>query len=257
MPYVFDFQNTLIEVTYPQIEVDIQDLINEIRTAEAEIVPGINFPKIANASGKETLTTVSGGTISVGITVDLQNGWQLHFWPSGYVATIAGGNLVGGPAGDPVAYSADVQVLLVQSASATLVTTAAGGGGLDQEEHDQLMGLPDEDTIASGVWVYYDRSLTQEIVASGGGLTQEEHDHLLALDTTGIATLQTSIEDVLGLTGENTRWSGMAFDSNNYLISAVITHYTDNTLSVEREKWQLTASYDSEGRITNYEFKEY
>ena len=167
--------------------------------------------------------------------------------------------------------------------------TTAGGSGLSQEEHDQLMALPDEDeiadqvwdethadhltvgstgeslshldvdvsSVASGVWGYSDRSLTQSVTVSGGGLTQEEHDHLLALDTSGIPALQTSIEDALGLAGENTVWSGMAFDSNNYLISAVITHYTDNTLAVEREKWQLTASYDAQGRITSYQFKEY
>jgi hypothetical protein len=49
----------------------------------------------------------------------------------------------------------------------------------------------------------------------------------------------------------------MAFDSNDNLISAVITQYTDDTLTVERKKWQLTATYDLNSRLTAYQLKEY
>ena len=38
---------------------------------------------------------------------------------------------VGGPGGDPIAYSAGVQTLLIQSAASTVVT-ADGGAGIDQ-----------------------------------------------------------------------------------------------------------------------------
>ena len=227
MAYVFDFQNTLIEITSPQTDVDIQELIDEIRTAEAT-TEGMAYAKIANAAGKESL----GPGITVGITVELQNGWQLHFWEGAYVATIAGGNLVGGPAGNPVAYTNDVQVVLVQSANATIVST--GGSALTQEEHDELFA------IADTVW--------DEPVAShtSVGSTGKALDDLL-----------TNIVDSLGVSGENTKWSGMAFDSNDNLISAVITQYTDNTLTVERKKWQLTATYDLNSRLTTYQLKEY
>jgi len=227
MAYVFDFQNTLIEITSPQTDVDIQELINEIRTVEAS-VQGIAYPRIANAAGKESL----GAGVEVGITVELLNSWQLHFWAGSYTATIAGGNLVGGLAGDPVAYTAGVQVVLIQSAASTIVST--GGSALTQEEHDELFA------VADNVW---DEVLSGHSLAGSAGKT--------------LSDVLTGVEDSLGISGENNKWSGMAFDANNNLISAVITQYTDNTLTVERKKWQLTANYDLNSRLTNYELKEY
>jgi len=52
--------------------------------------------------------------------------WQLRFPSGNYVARVAGGNLVGGPSGDPIAYTAGVQTLLIQSAASTVVTTGGG-----------------------------------------------------------------------------------------------------------------------------------
>jgi hypothetical protein len=227
MAYVFDFQNTLIEITSPQTDVDIQELIDEIRTVESS-AQGIAYPRIANAAGKESL----GAGVEVGITVELLNGWQLHFWAGSYTATIAGGNLVGGPAGDPIAYTAGVQVVLIQSAASTIVST--GGSALTQEEHDKLFAVADD------VW---DEPLAGHSLAGSTGKA--------------LTDVLASVEDSLGVSGENTEWTGMAFDSNDNLISAVITQYTDNTLAVERKKWQLTATYDLNSRLTAYQLKEY
>ena len=135
MAYVFDFENNLIEIMSPQTTVDIQDLINAIRTAEATEV-GVGYDKIADASGKES----RGGGITSGITVKLLN-WQLHFWPGDYTATISGGNLVGGVSNDTVAYSAGVQVIMLQAIDSTIVTVSTGSG-LSTEEHDALMAVP-------------------------------------------------------------------------------------------------------------------
>jgi hypothetical protein len=137
MAYAFDQVNALIEVTAPQNAVDVQDLINAIRDEEAS-ERGITYDSIAKASGKESL----GEGIKIGLTVQLLGNWQCHFWPGAYIAKIAGGNLVGGPGGDPVAYSEGVQVLLIQSAASTVVETTGGtggsGSGLTQEERDRL-----------------------------------------------------------------------------------------------------------------------
>jgi len=130
MAFVFDFATRLIEITAPQTDVAVQDLINAIRDAEAS-QEGINYVQIARASGKESL----GGDVSVGITVELLGDWQLHFWAGNYIARVSGGNLVGGPGGDPIAYSQGVQVLLVQSAASTVVLT---GSGLSQSQADLL-----------------------------------------------------------------------------------------------------------------------
>ena len=124
MALSFDFDNRQINVSSPQTTVDIQDLINEIRTQEASEL-GITHPLIAGSSGKESL----GGSISVGMTVELINDWQLLFWSGAYQAEVSGGNLVGGIAANPVAYSANVQVIRILSANATLVEGGGGGGG--------------------------------------------------------------------------------------------------------------------------------
>ncbi len=135
MAYSVDFASNLIEVTFPQAEVLAQDLINAIRDAEAS-EKGILYGQIARASGKETL----GPSVAVGITVELLGDWQLHFWPGNYIAKVAGGNLVGGPGSDPIAYSAGVQVLLIQSAASTVIATGGGGaaGALTQAQEDAL-----------------------------------------------------------------------------------------------------------------------
>ena len=62
--------------------------------------------------------------MQVGITVELLGSWQLLFQPGSYIARVAGGNLIGGPGGDPIAYSEGVQTLLIQSAASTVVTTS-------------------------------------------------------------------------------------------------------------------------------------
>jgi hypothetical protein len=133
MGFAFDHVNTIIEVTAPQNAVDVQSLLNAIREEEAS-ERGIVHDSIATASGKEPL----GEGVATGITTNLMGNWQLHFWPGNYIAKIAGGNLVGGPAGDPVAYSSGVQVLLIQSAASTVVMVTTGGSALTTSEHNRL-----------------------------------------------------------------------------------------------------------------------
>jgi hypothetical protein len=150
MALAFNFYTQIIDVLEPQDEVIVQDLINEIRVQEQTPL-GMAFWKIADATGKDDL----GGGVSTGITLTLMPNWQLRFWEGTYTASITGGNLVGGHVTNgPVAYTAGVQVVLVQSAASTLVT---GGSALTTEEHDKLMtGL--DTTVPSGVW--------EEILAS-------------------------------------------------------------------------------------------
>jgi hypothetical protein len=115
-----NFIDKLIYVNPPQDVVEAQELIDEIRTAEAS-VSGITHSKIANAAGKESLA--SG--VQVGITLEIYAPWELRFWDGNYVATIRDGNLVG-TSGIPIAYSSGVQVLMIQSAAATIVTPEGG-----------------------------------------------------------------------------------------------------------------------------------
>ena len=120
MTITVDFSSELIEVA-DQVDVDCQELINAIREAEASAT-GIANDQIAEATGKASL----GAGVSVGITIELLGNWQLHFAEEvgGYIAKIGGGNLVGGPGSDPVAYTSGVQVLLIQSAASTIVSAS-------------------------------------------------------------------------------------------------------------------------------------
>lgn len=121
MAIEIDFDQELINITSPQNTLSCQDLIDAIRAEEASEV-GITRDQIATGSGKESL----GDGVFVGMTLNLIEPWQVKFWSGNYIAKIAGGNLVGGISGDPVAYSTGVQVLLVQSASSTVVVTSDG-----------------------------------------------------------------------------------------------------------------------------------
>lgn len=121
MIYDYDFASKLIDVPFGIDTVNVLDLIDDIRQAEAT-EQGVVYGQIASASGKESL----GGSVSVGVTVNLLDDWQIRFATGNYIAKVSGGNLVGGLGGDPVAYSAGVQVLLVQSAASTVVVTSDG-----------------------------------------------------------------------------------------------------------------------------------
>lgn len=137
-PFTFNFQTTLVEVDAGVVDVDCNVLYDAIKLAQWS-EEGIIYDRIAKGSGLDTL----GPGVQVGITVELLGSWQLSFPAGNYIARVAGGNLIGGPSDDPIAYSAGVQALLIQSANATVVTTGGGGG-----------------TTAADVWSYATRTLT-------------------------------------------------------------------------------------------------
>lgn len=121
MVYDYDFLNKIIDVPYGVSTVTILELLTDIRNAELT-EQGICYGQIATASGGESL----GGSVYVGVTLELLDNWQVRFASGNYIAKIIGGNLVGGIDGDPIAYSSGVQVLLVQSAASTIVITSDG-----------------------------------------------------------------------------------------------------------------------------------
>ena len=116
-PFTFNFSTSLVAVDTGVTDVDCSTLYDAIKLAQAS-EEGIIYDRIGKGSGLDTL----GPGVQVGITVELLGSWQLYFQPGNYVARVAGGNLIGGPSGDPIAYSAGVQALLIQSANSTVVT---------------------------------------------------------------------------------------------------------------------------------------
>lgn len=120
-PFTFDYLTTIIDVDVGVVSVDCIDLYTAIKLAQM-CEEGIIYDTIGAGSGLADL----GGGVQVGLTVELLGNWQLRFPAGNYIAKVSGGNLIGGPGGDPIAYSAGVQTLLIQSAASTVVS---GGGG--------------------------------------------------------------------------------------------------------------------------------
>lgn len=137
-PFTFNFTTSLVAIDNGVTDVDCSTLYDACKLAQAS-EEGIIYDRIAKGSGLDTL----GPGVQVGITVELLGAWQLSFPAGNYIARVAGGNLIGGPGDDPIAYSAGVQALLIQSANATVVTTGGGGGA-----------------TAADVWSYATRTLT-------------------------------------------------------------------------------------------------
>jgi len=194
MLYDYDFINKIVDIPAGTTDVLVLDLINDIRDAEAT-AQGICYGQIASASGSESL----GGGVSVGITVNLLDDWQVRFSTGNYIAKIFGGNLVGGLDGDPVAYSSGVQVLLLQSAASTVVQVSTGSG-LSTEEHDKLMGVPTAAGTASAVWEDTTGAAVATRLAEAWGRLGLDPSAPLATGTTSI-----SFGDiVMAMTGDAT-----------------------------------------------------
>jgi hypothetical protein len=132
-PFTFRFDVSQIDVDVGVNDIDCSALYGAIKQAQAS-EEGIIYERIATGSGLSVL----GPGVQVGLTVELLGSWQLRFPSGNYVARVAGGNFVGGPGGDPIAYTAGVQALLIQSASSTVVNTAGS--------------IPTASQIADAVW---------------------------------------------------------------------------------------------------------
>jgi hypothetical protein len=119
-PFTIDFVEDCIEIDAGVTDIEVIPLWTTIKAAQSS-EEGIIHERIAIGSG---LNTLAAG-VQTGLTVELLGDWQICFPAGNYVARVGGGNLIGGPGGDPIAYSAGVQTLLIQSAASTVVT--AGG----------------------------------------------------------------------------------------------------------------------------------
>lgn len=115
-PFTFNFTTSSIIVDTGVSDIDCFLLYDACKLAQAS-EEGIIYERIAKGSGLDTL----GPGVQVGLTIELLGSWQLKFPEGNYIARVAGGNLIGGPGGDPIAYSAGVQTLLLQSAASTVV----------------------------------------------------------------------------------------------------------------------------------------
>lgn len=160
MATVIDYADFSVHITSPQTAVVVQDLLNDIRTFEADET-GIVHGAIIEASGKESL----GGGVQVGITMKLNDPWQLEFYAGSYRATIDGGNVVTDRAdGNVIKLIANSpQIEILRSAAATIVATGSGVTAQDKldvaaavrtnlgAELLQLTDMAKQDGVVTGV----------------------------------------------------------------------------------------------------------
>lgn len=202
-PFTFNFGTSLINVDSGVTDVDCSALYDAIKLAQAS-EEGIIYARIGKGSGLDAL----GPGVQVGITVELLGSWQLYFQPGNYVARVAGGNLIGGPGGDPIAYSAGVQALLIQSANATVVS-ASGSIPTANEIADTVLKRSTANVEASGVGGAVSlRSLygmiaqgTHNTQVAGNTLTVTKSDDTTVLGTRTVTTDATA-EPIIGINSD-------------------------------------------------------
>ena len=184
-PFTFNFQTTLVEIDSGVVDIDCNVLYDAIKLAQWS-EEGIIYDRIGKGSGLNDL----GPGVQVGITVELLGSWQLKFPAGNYVARVAGGNLIGGPSGDPIAYSAGVQALLIQSANATVVT-ASGSIPTANEIADTVLRRSTANVEASGTGDALSLRSLYGMVAQGVHNTQVSANSLTVTksdDTTVLGT---------------------------------------------------------------------
>ena len=184
-PFTFNFQTTLVEIDSGVVDIDCNVLYDAIKLAQWS-EEGIIYDRIGKGSGLNDL----GPGVQVGITVELLGSWQLKFPAGNYVARVAGGNLIGGPSGDPIAYSAGVQALLIQSANATVVT-ASGSIPTANEIADTVLRRNTANVEASGTGDALSLRSLYGMVAQGVHNTQVSANSLTVTksdDTTVLGT---------------------------------------------------------------------
>lgn len=243
LPLVFDFYNSIIEVPSPDTNLELQYLINQIRDAEDELNPGLNFNKIADSSGKDDL----GGGVTTAITVRLLDNWRVRFearsGPSTIQATITGGNLVGGPGGNTIAPSAFTQVVQLSSASGVIATPTTASENINIKYLLTTLGLNQR---ALGNIFYWDpvsgNDASNGLTPTTAVLTFAQAHNLatngandiifcLANDPTGITTTT----EVLTITKNNVKVRG---PGDIFRIVPVAT--TDATITISADNVEVS-----------------
>ena len=119
-PFTFDFDANLIDVDSGVVSLDCDQLYRAIKLAQASEA-GVVYPRIAAGAGLNML----GPGVRTALTLELIAPWRLRFPPGAYSVTISGGNLIGGPNGDPLADCPGVTIILIQSAAATIISSGS------------------------------------------------------------------------------------------------------------------------------------
>lgn len=154
-------------------------------------------------------------------------------------------NLTGG---NKIGIGLDAGRVCLDSADVTSGTIHVSGvGDLIDENGDH---------IYTGTWnggVTIINELINKVIMAEAIWQSDPADYM---DADTIGQLINMIPTIVGLSGENVKWSALSFDANHLMTAATITYYTDNTLVTPVKAWDITAAYDGDGEMTSYEMVE-
>jgi len=230
MGLVFNDLTKIILIEAPQVVITCQELIDAIRTWEAQWY-GIDDNSVANASGKEDL----GGGKYVGITLELLDSWRIQFEARGSptFCTVTGGNFVPSYSGTmPIVYSTNVMVIVELDTSAALLDAGASQRDWTDSELSQIRYVLGIDGT--------------KLLASGGV----------------IQVMQTHLERILGLSQENFRIKDQVYASFGPNAVKRLTQATYRIYGSASDcqsdinpigEYTMAASYNAEGNCTGFQ----
>lgn len=147
MGYIFDGPSKKIQLTTGTTTVEVGDMysrwIDWLLTGDNSKY----LPAMRNVGGEPISSTKN-----LGVTYFLVNGWRVVPDAADHRLTLSG-NLVTDPAGfSPVDTQPGYSIIVEYSVSSLVDSTIVSvGSGLSVEEHDQLMTLPNAETIEGSV----------------------------------------------------------------------------------------------------------
>lgn len=167
MAIVFDSESTpkLINITSPQDTIQIQDLINAIRTWESS-EDGVVFDPIVTPTDSAGKSDIGGGILTA-ITISISTEWRLKFWAGVGVGFVLGGNLAGGYLADPIEPTGSGDTIKQVSAESGVIAETGVSGLTPTESAALLQNTADLSTMTSSVTVIEgDIGLIQTDIAS-------------------------------------------------------------------------------------------
>jgi hypothetical protein len=218
-----DYFNQLIKITSPTTSVDAQTLHDFIEDQMAT-PEGALYGDIIQPEGKIE-DPVTPGVFSQIILI-LNSPWQIQFWGGSGYTRIYGAKIVGGLGDEVIKATGTAGDVTVLESPVDGLTVVSGSGITEQDKLD----------IA-------DRVLDEAIT-----------DHQ-AVGSLG-AFLQDKLLDLLGVVGENVVWTNLQYDVNHNMTAARLTAYTDKGLGTIHKQWDITATYDVDSELTDYQMVE-
>jgi len=209
-----DWESKIVEITSPTTSVDAQELHDFIEDSMATAI-GMCYDDIIQPEGKVE-DPANPGVYSQ-IIIIFNSPWQIQFWGGSGYTRIYGGKIVGGLNDQPVKATGTAGDITVLESPVDGLTVAV----------ESIVPAVD---IADAVWA---DSVAQAWLAD-------------------ISTLMNNVARLLGIAGENIKWSSIIHNADNLLTSATITQYDDNTLTTPINAWDITATYNAQRELSSY-----